>query len=164
MAIQNPVFYKGPLLQKEKRRAKDGMTFKAGGLCRLTDSGVVKVKLLGSSVYGLFSQTQSTATSSTDIWIERIPSSQTQFIMGAYSRSTGTDAIVPATEIGKRAAIGVNDSLYGAAIGVDTGVQVLRIHARFSDLEKGRTDTSDTPGYVIASFVDSALTTVGAGM
>ena len=164
-ASVNPIYFKGPLLQKEKRRAKDGITWKAGHPMRITDSGLVKCKALATAVYALASEDQLTATSSSDVWIEKIPSSQTQFIMGSYKTSAGTDTKCPSTAVGKLKALGISDCIAGVALGNDTAPgQIIKIHKRFTEVEAYRNDTSDVPGLVIASFVDSALTAEGAGM
>jgi hypothetical protein len=163
-AAVNPIYFKGPLLQKEKRRAKDGITWKAGHPVRLSDSGIVKCKALATAVYGLTSEDQLSATSSSDVWIEKIPSAQTQFIMSCFKESAGTDTKCPITNIGKKKGLGISDCIGGVALSADTVAAIIKIHKRITDVEAYRNDTSDVPGLVIASFVDSALTNEGAGM
>lgn len=162
-ASVNPIYFKGPLLQKEKRRAKDGITWKAGHPMRITDSGLVKCKATGAAVYALASEDQLTATSSSDVYIEKIPSAETQFIMSCFKTSGGTDTKCPATEVGKSKLLGISDCIGGVGLSGDTG-GIIKIHRRLAEIEAYRNDTSDVPGLVIASFTAAALTADGDGV
>jgi hypothetical protein len=84
--------------------------------------------------------------------------------MSCFKESAGTDTKCPITNIGKKKGLGISDCIGGVALSADTVAAIIKIHKRITDVEAYRNDTSDVPGLVIASFVDSALTNEGAGM
>ena len=161
MAVyQNPKYYKGPKLNRSKVRAKDGITFQAGTPCRRTDSGVTLCKSNATSFQGLFAKTQATATSSTDVYVDFIPSEQTQFVIGVTNAGSDTKALT--TYIGGNYGLAVNSCVGTLSTGNDSN-EILNVKDILPNVEGFKNDTSDVPGCAIVSVVASALTTEGTG-
>ena len=156
---QNPIYYSGPRLQKEKRRAADSKTWQAGQFCRITDSGVVPCKLKATQISGVFATTQATATSSSDVYIERITSPNTKFII-ATSKTTagGADCRAATSMIGKllNLAVGASDCICTVSISTDTN-GVLAVDDLMSNKQPMQYATSDCPGYVLVGVTAAAL-------
>ena len=165
MAYLNPQFFSGPRVEKERYLAVDGHTWQAGQFGRFTDSGVVPCKVLATSIQLMFSQTQATATSSSTVYIERIESSSTRFIMAVNRSSSGTDTRAAATMIGGNYGLGVVDCVCVVAKSADTAAnEGLRVHNLMSNLDGQSYATTDVPGYVLVSIVESFRTAEGSGV
>jgi len=158
---QNPMYYKGPQLERKTRRAYDGQTWQAGQFGRCTDSGVVKCKSNATSIQFLFAKTQPTATSSSDVLVDMIPSAQTQFIIACTAASADTKAL--AAYIGSNEGLAVNGSICTLSTGNDSN-EILHVEDILSNVEGFNNDTSDVPGFVIASVTAAALTAEGSGL
>jgi len=113
----------------------------------------------------MFSQTQATATSSSTVYIERIESSSTRFIMAVNRSSSGTDTRAAATMIGGNYGLGVVDCVCVVAKSADTAAnEGLRVHNLMSNLDGQSYATTDVPGYVLVSIVESFRTAEGSGV
>jgi len=162
---QNPVYYKGPVLQRVSMLAKDSQTWQAGQFARSTDSGIVLCVSSATSVQYLTAENQPTATSTSTVPLWKIPSAETQFVMGVTSK--GVDTLAPASLIGSNEGLSVNSCICTVSVNNDTN-EIFHIEDIYSNKEKYSggpgSDTSDDPGFVIVSVVASALTTEGAGL
>lgn len=162
---QNPIYYKGPVLQRVNMLAKDSQTWQAGQFARATDSGIVLCKSSATSIQFLTAENQATATSTSTVPLWKIPSAETQFIIGVTNKNV--DTLAPASLIGSNEGIAVNSCICTLSVNNDTN-EVLHIEDILSNKQKygggPGNDTSDDPGFVIVSVVASALTTEGAGL
>lgn len=162
MAIYtNPQYYSGPGLSLVKMRARDSQTWQAGQFVRNTDSGVVLCKSNASSIMGLTAQNQATATSSSDVWINKINSSSTKFKIGVTSG--GSDAKAGLADLGSNEGLAVNSCVCTLSKGNDS-TEVLHIHDVMGRVEPQKNDTNDSPGFAIVSVMAVALDAEGAGV
>lgn len=153
--IRNPYVYAGPPLgAKEKVRAQDGYTWKSGQLAR-RDSGVwMPVKTNGTTAHGLFSDSQASATSSSDVWVERIMSTQTQFAMLAcYGDS---DYTTKRAVVGEGRGVTVSSNCCAVDVTDDTNALVV-IQARLCDKEPFKNDSTDSPGTFVVTVKAAGL-------
>lgn len=157
----NPQYYEGPLMSLVKLPAKDGQTWQAGQFVRTTDSGIVKCKSAATSIVGLTAQTQPVATSSSSVWINRINSTATKFIIGVTTG--GVDAKAGLVLIGSNEGLAVNSCVCTLSTGNDSA-EVLRIHDVMGRVEPQSNDTNDSPGFAIVSVMAAALDAEGAGL
>ena len=157
---QNPKFYKGPKLERSRALAKDGQTWQAGTPVRRSDSGIVICKSAATSFQGLAAKTQNVATASSKVYVDFIPSENTQFVIGVTNASADTKALVG--YIGGNYGLAVNDCVGTLSTGNDSA-EILNVKDIVSNVEGFKNDTGDVPGFVIASVVASALTTGGTG-
>jgi len=161
----NPQYFSGPRVEKERFLAADGLTWQAGQFGRFTDSGVVPCKVLATSIQLQFSETQAAATSSSTVYIERIASSSTRFIMAVNRSSSGTDTKATAAMIGGNYGLGVVDCVCVVAKSADTAAnEGLRVQNLMSNLDGQTYSTDDVPGYVVVSVIESFRTAEGAGV
>ena len=160
---QNPIYYKGPRLELVTVRAKDSLTWQAGQFARRTDSGLVLCKSNASSIQYVTAETQATSTSTSDVPVWKIPSAETQFIMGVTSGGVDTRAL--ASYIGSNEGLAVNSCICTLSTGNDS-TEVLHVEDILANKTNGYRgiDTSDLPGYLIVSVVQSALQAEGAGL
>ena len=159
----NVRYHSGPVLKKRLRRAYDGQTWQAGQFGRYTDSGIVKCIAGSTQIQLIFSQTQATATSSSDVYVEYIPSSSTKFVIGVSN--AGNDTKAPSTLLGGNYGLDVNSCVCTLSAGDDSN-ESLHVEDLMSTLESfsGLYDTSDVPGYVIISIPDSVINAEGSGL
>lgn len=155
---QNPIYYSGPRLQKEKRLAADGKTWQAGQFCRISDSGVVPCKLKATQISGVFSQTQATATSTSTVYIERITSPATKFIIATSKTTAGSaDCRAATSMIGKLLNLAVgSDCICTVSISTDTN-GILAVDDLMSNKQPMQYATTDCPGYVLVGVTAAAL-------
>ena len=151
---QNPIQYDGPPCRLVKLSAKDSQTWQAGHPLRTTDSGVVKCKTQASSISGFAAQTQGTATSSSAVWVNMIPSSAARFIIGVTAGSTDTKAGL--TLIGKSLGMSINSCVATLNTSNDSD-EIMKVHDVMGRVDPKGNDTSDVPGYAVVSFYQSAL-------
>lgn len=163
MAAENPKFYKGDALQLEYVAAKDGHTWKAGQFFRYTDSGVVPVKAAGTNLNGIFAKDQDTSTSSSSVYVQKIPSNNTKFIMAMRASSAGADTRAASSLIGKLLLPSVVSNVCGISKLGETGGYI-KVEALYSSKEGLRNDTNDVPGLVVASITSAALQAEGTGV
>jgi len=162
MAIyENPKFYKGPPLQQITARAVDSKTWQAGQFCKRTGSGVVPCGVQSTKIHGQFAATQATATSSSDVVVNLIPSNETQFLVYAAATTAGAGAIAGKVSIGKNLGLGVNSCICTAGISSQTDAtaslhveDIYRNKDRFSGIMN---DTSTSPGVFIVSVRSNFL-------
>lgn len=156
MSMENPQFFSGPPLSLEKQTAKSGHTWLAGTPGRLTDSGAVPLLSNATEIDFLFAQDQASSTSAGDkVWINKIESAETKFVIGLTNGGSDTKATTAMIGAGKGVAIA--DSVLSISTANDSN-KVFYIHGRLADVEGYRNDTSDVPGYVVASVIASTLT------
>jgi hypothetical protein len=158
---RNPQYYSGPLPELVKLSAKDGQTWQAGQFVRTTDSGIVLCKSDATSIVGLTAQTQATATSSSKVWIHRINTTATKFIIGVTTG--GNDTCAGEVLIGSNEGLAVNSCICTLSTGNDSH-EVLRVHDVMGRVEPLKNDTDDVPGFAIVSVIQSALDAEGAGL
>lgn len=160
---QNPTYYKGPIPELVSVLPKASQTWQAGQFARMTDSGLVLCKSNASSIQYITASTQASATvATTAVNVYKIPSNETQFIMGVTSG--GVDTLAPASIIGSNEGLAVNDCIATVSLGNDS-TEVLHIEDIYANKSGYRgTDTSDDPGYVIVSIPSAVLTAEGAGL
>jgi hypothetical protein len=157
-AVKNPRFYAGTPLSKDTVRALDSKTWKAGEFGWF-DSGYVRpIASDNQNLKCVFSEDQDTATSSSDVKIERILSTASQFV--GYASNGDADVAVTVANVGKSYAllVGTVNSVSIATVDVadatNTAVTVVDILA---NKEKYKNTTSDSPGQVIFTIKQSVL-------
>ena len=155
-----PEYYKGPKLQRSIVRAKDGQTWQAGQPCRRSDSGLVLCVSSATSFQGLTAATQPAATSSSDVYVDFIPSEQTQLKIYCTNASDDTRALT--SYIGSNQGLAINDCVGTLSTGNDSN-EILNVKDLMSNVEGYKNDTSTLPGAVLVTVVASALTTEGTG-
>lgn len=89
--LSNPEYYAGPPFgAKEKVRALDGQSWKSGQPCWI-DSGYWRPMATdGTRFQGIFADSQASAASSSDVWVQRINTSETQLV--AFASFDDSDA------------------------------------------------------------------------
>jgi hypothetical protein len=159
----NPQYYDGPVTRLVKLAAKDSQTWQAGQFVRTTDSGIVLCKSNASSITGLTAQTQSTATSSSNVWVNVIPGASTRFVIGVTTG--GADTKAGEVLIGSNEGLAVNSCVCTLSTGNDS-TEILRVDDVLGRVEpnSGNNDTNDVPGFAIIHVVASALDAEGAGL
>ena len=153
---ENPRFYKGPVLQLCTMRAKDSQTFQPGMFAHNTATGVVINDHNCCRAEFLTAVNQPVATSSSDILLYRIPSTDTKFYIG--TSSAGNSVLANKKYIGKRLGIAVNACIVTASI-VNTSHTFLHVEEVMADIGVGRSlnTTSTVPGTFIVSVVQSSI-------
>ena len=153
--IRNPYVYAGPPLgAKEKVRAQDGYTWKSGQLAR-RDSGVwMPVLSAGTHVHGIFSDSEVAATSTSDVYVERITSTQTQ--LGVLVSYTDSDYFTKQALVGEERGVRVTSNCASLNVQRDTG-PVFLIQSRLCDVEPFMNDSTDEPGTFIVTVLAAAL-------
>ena len=157
---KGPEYYKGPKLQRSLALAKDGQTWHPGQPVRRSDSGVVLCKSSATSFQGLTAALQGASTSSSDVYIDWIPSEQTQFKIYCTNASADTRALT--SYIGKNQGLAINSCVGTLSTSNDSN-EILNVKDLLVNVEGFGNDTGDLPGAVICSVVASALTTEGTG-
>ena len=161
MAYLNPQYYEGPLPSLVKLPAKDGQTWQAGQFVRTTDSGIVLCKSEATSIVGQTAQTQAAATASSSVWINRINSTATKFIVAVTNG--GADTKAGLVLIGSNEGLAVNSCVCTLSTGNDSH-EVLRVHDVMGRVDPLGNDTADVPGYAIVSVVQSVLDAEGLNL
>lgn len=152
---ENPRYYSGPpLLAKEKVRARDGKTWKAGQPM-VIDSGLYEpVASNGTKIHALASEDVDTSTSSSDVYIERIQSTETKLVaMVAYGDSDYTSKL---SHIGLNRGVTVGSNICSVDVTDDTNACVV-IDSPLWVKEPYKNDSTDSPGFVICHLKAAAL-------
>ena len=147
-------YYSGPRLTKVKVRARDGKTWKKG--CPMViDSGLWEpIATDGTRVGAIASQDQTSATSSSDVYVERILSSETKFL--GYASSDANDAAVTRASIGEDYGIQM-DTYYPSVNTNETSNVAVIVDNPLWVKEPYMNDSTDSPAKVIFHFEQSAL-------
>jgi hypothetical protein len=159
-AVENPRYYSGPpLLARQRVRARDGKTWKAGqpmcldsGLwepCASTDTNNTLFQALASS-------DQDTATSTSDVYIDRITSTETK--LAAYMSYGDSDYTSKRSQIGTACGIHVGSNVATVDINETTN-SVVRVENPEWVAEPYMNDSTDSPGKVIFTVRASAIGT-----
>jgi hypothetical protein len=152
---RNPRVVKGTPLQVVSRRATDAKTWKAGEFGAYA-SGVVQPAATNAvEINCQFLQDQTTNTSSSDVWVGLIPSSDT--IFEGYVSNGTADASAPVTMIGVRCALVVGSNYHTIDNGTVTNKDAVVIDDvawKYAPLEN---DSTDSPGKVRFHFPDAIL-------
>ena len=138
----NPQYYSGPVPELVKLSAKDGQTWQAGQPVRTTDSGIVLCKSNATSVTGLTAETQAVATSSSDVWINRINSASTKFVFGVTTG--GSDTKAGQVLIGSNDGLAVNSCVATVSTGNDSN-EIIRIDDQHRKFKFVPSEVEDTP-------------------
>lgn len=160
----NPQYHAGPVPSLFKVAPKAGNTWQAGQFMKSTDSGWVPCITDGEvAIHGIAAATQASASvAATKVWVHRINSSQTKFLIGVTTG--GNDDILNPAYVGGVYGLGVNSCVCSVSIGNDSH-EILRIEGRLCDIQSGRgVDTSDSPGFAIVSVVQSAIDAEATGV
>ena len=152
---ENPRYFGGPpLLARQKVRARDGKTWKAGQPM-VIDSGLYEpVASGGTKCHGFASEDIDTATSSTDVYIDMIQSTETVF--AAYVTYTDSDYTSKRSQIGLGRGIRVTSNVATVNVIDDTNALVV-VRRPMWELETYNMDSTDSPGQVTFTFKASAL-------
>ncbi len=148
-------YYSGPTPALTKVRARDGKTWKSGQPMYI-DSGLWEpVVTDGTNVFGLASSDQDTATSSSDVFVDVINSTQTRFC--GYVSSDTDDATALRDYNGTQYGIHVGSANDPSVnINETSNVSVVVRNPLWVE-EPYMNDSTDSPGQVVFSFIASAL-------
>ena len=154
-AVENPRYYDGPpLAQKTLVRARDAKTWKAGQPM-VIDSGLWEpVASNGTKVHGLASTDWDTATSSSDVYVERIVSTETRF--AAFLSYEDSDYTAKRSQIGLGRGLHVGSNVCTVDVLDDTNAAVV-IRSPLWVEEPYMNDSTDSPGQAVFTFKASAL-------
>jgi len=153
-ALKNPRLYQGKQLEKKRVLAADSQTWKAGQPGVYSSGLATPAATNAVSVQFLFSSDQDSSTSSTEVWIEEIPSASTKFV--GYVSNDSTDTRATQALIGAQYAIDVISNVAT----VNTG-EASKVAVQIDDLlwkrEGAMNASSDNPGQVIFHYLQSVL-------
>lgn len=153
-ATKGPRYFSGPLPEKKTFRAVDSQTWKAGELCALTGTGKVKaIGTAGVKLLGVFADSQSTSTSTTDVKVFVITSAETELV--GYVSNGGNDTTAQTTHLGENAGVWSASNVQTINVGNDTTV-LFRITGRLVDVEPYKNATTDSPGQLIVKVIDAS--------
>ena len=146
-AVKSPRFYAGPPLELDKFLAVDSQTWKAGEWAVLTSTGKAKAMAQAETrILGIMADSQSTATSSSNVRVYRIPSTECKFV--GYVSNGGNDTTAQRTHIGEKAGAHVASNVLTINVGNDTKMPFKIVDCLY--LKEGLKNAStDNPGQVI---------------
>jgi len=139
-------YYSGPRLEKVNVRARDGKTWKKG--CPMyIDSGLWEpVATDGRNMFAIAAQDQDTATSTSDVYVERIRSTET-YLQG-YASSDTNDAACTRANIG--ISYGIHMDTYYPSVNLnETSATAVRVVNPLWVKEPYMNDSTDSPAKVI---------------
>lgn len=151
-AKENPRYYAGPLPELDSHLAKDCQTWHAGEWCVLASTG--KVAPIGTTalvVYGMFADSQPTATSASNVKVWKITSPETSFI--GYVSTGASDKVAAVTDIGG-AGVRVTSNGTDNVMTIDTNndtatSQLVKVTDLLYKKEGFKNVSTDNPGQVI---------------
>ena len=146
-APENPRFYSGPLLELGTRRAKDSQTWIAGQFCQLsaTTGKVYPIATNAAAIYGIFGDSQPTATASSDVKVWRITSPETAFV--GYACKAANDAVASLTRAAASSAAVVTSGIL--TISDTTANGLFKVIDILSNKTPYTAKSTDNPGQVI---------------
>ena len=157
----NPQYYQGPRMSLVKLAAKNSQTWQVMQPLKMTDSGIVKCLSNDSTIHGFAAETVGTATSSSNVWVHKLESSETKFIVGVTSG--GTDCAAALALIGTNKGLAVNSCVATLSLGNDSK-KVFRIHDVMGRVEPQGNSVDDVPGFAIVSVLQSAIDNTATGV
>lgn len=154
-AVENPRYFSGPpLLARRKVRARDGKTWKAGQPMYI-DSGLWEpVASTTTKFAALASSDQDTATSSSDVYVDQIVSTETE--LAAYVSYGDSDYTAKRSQLNLSRGIHVGSNVATVDVSDTTYASVV-IRRRLCDDEPYKNDSTDSPGQVIFTVKAAAL-------
>ena len=154
-AVKNPRFYSGPPLEKDTKRAADSITWKAGQPGYFDTDGLCAVLATdGVNASFIFSSDQDTATSSSDVKIERILNASTRFV--GFISQDDADTVAAATQVGDQYGIHVGSNVATVNVNETSNVAVM-VDALLYQEEGYMNASTDDPGQVIFHYIQSVL-------
>ena len=153
-ALKNPRHFSGPKPELVQMRAADSATWKAGQPMTVASGLVTPAATNAVAVRWIAASDQDTSTSSSDVWVMRIPGASTKFV--GYVSNDSSDTTAQRAHIAVDYGIDVVSNVATVNVGEETKVAVTVDDVMWL-VEPRMHASSDDPGQVLFHYKQAII-------